>query len=518
MSWQGDQNEDRLIDTITATISAASTTVPYRIYTDLQLLCSHLCQLPPYLQKKQRTWLGHMDFNILSKVHVDPLSTLLTSRAIGQILSAQSVVDATGRQEAEFMYALLSRDVLIDIESTEEEIIRYFRQNCADNDADINTIDEFEAYYDPINAIFWYTRDTFLYRLLNKALREQTIDTLYSLRYFIKDLHLQLRERHNKQQQLARAATPITNDNMTTTERNNQQIMTVYRGQLMNNSEFDRKIRCNTNGFFSVSNFFSTTIHENLAREVYAGTRSSSETTEEQSVLFRIDIDRHVNKFPYAILTSESAFDAVEGEVLFTMGSVFKILSVLISENGGYWNVQLKLTDDEDKELQALTEFIKSDIIQPNPLESLARLLIEMGSNKKAEHYYLKLFDDPTFTSNSINLISLYNNLGSVYQAMSHYEKAIEFFEKALEIKSKYSPDTDRFVAILYSNLGSIYNDQGKYDKAYRYYGKALQAELDMINPNQRDIATYYSNIGNVCNTRKQYTEAIEMLEKSVEI
>jgi hypothetical protein len=44
----------------------------------------------------------------------------------------------------------------------------------------------------------------------------------------------------------------------------------VFRGQLMKNNEFDRKIRYNTGDLFPISTFLSTTPHENLAT-VYAG-------------------------------------------------------------------------------------------------------------------------------------------------------------------------------------------------------------------------------------------------------
>ncbi|CAM4937448.1 unnamed protein product [Rotaria socialis] len=501
-------------------ISETSSIVPCRIYTNLELLCAHLCHLPPYLKRKRRACIGQMNISILSQTCTDDLSILLNATAINQLLFAKSTTDVIRRQEAEFMYALLSRDILIDIKSTEEEIIKYFREKCAGNDADLNVVDEFEEYYDAINAIFWYTRNTFLYRLLNKALREQDIDTLYSLRYFIKDLHLKIRERHNTQkQQLVLTTTCITDYTKPTPDASNERIIRVYRGQLMSTAEFNRKILYNTNGFFSVSSFFSTTIHENLAREIYAGNRSSSNlTAAEQSILFQIDIDQQVNKFPYANISTESAFDEAEGEILFTMGSVFRILSVHLNEEDGYWNVILRLTDEEDKELRMLSEFIKLDIVTPNPLESLATLLIRMGSNKEAERYNRILLSDQAFISDPVNLATVFNNLGFICQAMSQHEKAIEYFEKMLEIKLECSPETENFASIAYNNLGSIYNDKGKYDEACRYYTKAVETELNTTNPNQRAIATYYSNIGNLFNVQKRYTEAIEMFERSVEI
>ncbi|CAF1100524.1 unnamed protein product [Rotaria sordida] len=88
--------------------------------------------------------------------------------------------EETKRQEAEFMYAEILREILIQIDSTEDEMLDYCRPKYADNKAQLVFIEEFKEYYDQCNAIFWYTRDTFLYRLLNTSFREQ--DIIHSMR------------------------------------------------------------------------------------------------------------------------------------------------------------------------------------------------------------------------------------------------------------------------------------------------------------------------------------------------
>ena len=40
--------------------------------------------------------------------------------------------------------------------------------------------------YSSETAIWWYTRDSFIYRILNKALRTQNIQILISFRFLIK--------------------------------------------------------------------------------------------------------------------------------------------------------------------------------------------------------------------------------------------------------------------------------------------------------------------------------------------
>ncbi|CAF0778567.1 unnamed protein product [Didymodactylos carnosus] len=291
----------------------------------LQPFCDQLSSTPSFQQRRQRPRERFIRNDFTLTPLLSPPSPLPTDSTTDYSVVSHSN-NTVKQQEADFMYGQLFRDILIRQESTREEMIEYCRQKYANNQADLNMIDEFKDYYDKCNAIKWYTRDTFLYRLLNKALRDQEVDTLYSIRYFMKDLHAQIVDKYGQQYLMA-----ITFNNVGTSILT---IKTVYRGQLMTNEEFDKKIRYNTGGFFLVSSFFSTTIKKDLAC-IFAGDGSRST---ESSVLFQIDIDHHVKEFDYADVTKESAFDDTEEEVLFSMGAVFRILSVH-RVKASFWNV-----------------------------------------------------------------------------------------------------------------------------------------------------------------------------------
>ena len=112
-----------------------------------------------------------------------------------------------------------------------------------------------------------------------------------------------------------------------------------------------------------MTSFFSTTQKENLAT-VYAGDLGKSKgVSTEQSFLCQIDIDRSINKFPYANISSQSVFDETGSETLFTMGAVFRILSIHFDSDQGFWNVHLKITGDEDKELRNLSDYDTEDYV-----------------------------------------------------------------------------------------------------------------------------------------------------------
>ncbi|CAF1278122.1 unnamed protein product [Adineta steineri] len=469
------------------------------IYKNVESLCHKLLQLPYFQNKRQKAFIQNpFTINTLPPTYI-PSFTISNS-----LSSPIKSTDNTKYQEAEFMYSTFLREILIEFESTEEEMISFCRDKFADDKTQLNYIEEFEDYYESSNAIFWYTRDTFLYRMLNQSLRDVDIDTLYKLRYFIKDLHLQLTEQHKLQQISVSVDQPSS-------------IQTVYRGQLMDNNEFDKKIRYNIGGFFSVSSFLSTTPFKNLA-SVYAGGGSSVQQSDAQHVLFHIDIDNSIKKFFYADVTAQSVFAKVECETLFTMGAIYRILSVTLdSENT--WNVKLKLTGDEDEELKALTEHMKYDIITPYPLLNLAKLMVKMGYYENAEKYHLLLLEDRLAIDDMRIWAGIHNNLGLIYSHLNQEAKAIENSEKGIAILIEHSSETDlEQLQAAYNNFGEHYRIRGDFQTALLYYNKALNVAIENTDANQIQTATVYNNIAIIYATQYRQHEALEMLERTLSI
>jgi hypothetical protein len=73
---------------------------------------------------------------------------------------------------------------------------RRFYQN---NSTQMAQIDDFEKNYHADKAINWYSRNSFVYRLLNKALRTQNLVIIFKFRHFIRDVYKQLTKLHRKQ-------------------------------------------------------------------------------------------------------------------------------------------------------------------------------------------------------------------------------------------------------------------------------------------------------------------------------
>ena len=459
------------------------------VYTDLSSLCKQLESLPKVQhQRLSVRWDYDLNSSITDLFELPSCESIAATPFLSRML-LPTVPITSKRQEAQFLYASLLREILINLDSSIEEMVDFCREKYADNETELNYIAEFEEWYEADNAVFWYTRDTFLYRMLNKALLDQDIDTLYSMRYFIKDLHLQLQQLHSAAQQ-------------------SSAVDTVYRGQLMRNKEFEKRIRNNQSGFFSVSGFLSTTLDEDLASR-YAGDGSRRE--KEQSVLFQINIDSTVNKFSYANISSISAFAKTEKETLFSMGAVFRIES-LNETQPGLWTVILKLTGEEDNELRQLTDYMRQKILVVSPLNSLAKLLLEMGDYKRAKQFCFRLLEDNTVTGNWKSLAGVHNTLGFIYHQTGDKERAMQHYEKSIQLQ----PETASTLAAPYSNLGALYDDAGDYNNALTCHKKALHIELSSSAPDETHLAHYYNNIGEAFREEERYEEALPMYEAAL--
>jgi len=57
------------------------------------------------------------------------------------------------------------------------------------NEHELRIIEESQRTYRPEDTIRWYTRPAFLYRLLNKPLRQLDVPMIFCFGFFLKDLH-----------------------------------------------------------------------------------------------------------------------------------------------------------------------------------------------------------------------------------------------------------------------------------------------------------------------------------------
>lgn len=157
------------------------------------------------------------------------------------------------------------------------------------NVAELKKLEEFENTYTSEKAIWWYTRDSFLYRLSNRALRQQNIDAMFMFGFYIRDMYNQLKIEHQK---FISNHSTIPN-------------ITVYRGQLISLNEIT-ELKDKSDHRIVVNSFFSTTRNRSYALALLNS--SIQPHSQLQSVLFEIELNTQDRSCLFGNISHFSAF------------------------------------------------------------------------------------------------------------------------------------------------------------------------------------------------------------------
>ncbi|CAF1200358.1 unnamed protein product [Didymodactylos carnosus] len=204
-----------------------------------------------------------------------------------------------------------------------DELILMCQKEYKDNKAELKILREVEKDYVADQSLWWYTQESFLYRLMNKALRVQNIDLLFLFRFFMRDIRKQL-EQH-------RCSSSVR----------------LYHDQLISNEELQTP-KDSIGQLISVNSFLSTSISRQLALSFLELSTISDDL---QRVLFEIDADPRLSGIKqFANITSFSYFPG-EDEVLMMSGSIFRLVNIH-RDDGRVWIIQMTLCDDNDHDLK----------------------------------------------------------------------------------------------------------------------------------------------------------------------
>jgi hypothetical protein len=112
-------------------------------------------------------------------------------------------IDNLQRERNAFNWAQMSLIIILRVSRPTDNVYRGILDECRGiyktNKTVIQKINEFERTYKPEEAISWYTRDSFLFRVVNMALRSKNIVIIWKFRFIIQDIYQQLEALHEKQ-------------------------------------------------------------------------------------------------------------------------------------------------------------------------------------------------------------------------------------------------------------------------------------------------------------------------------
>jgi preprotein translocase subunit SecA/nephrocystin-3 len=228
-----------------------------------------------------------------------------------------------------------------------------------------------------------------------------------------------------------------------------------------------------------------------------------------------IKIDPSKNSAPFASINNVSYYNT-EAEFLFSMHTIFRIGNMIQNnDNPRLWEVHLIQTNDNDPQLNALTERLRNEIRGSTEWDRLGKLLLKLGQFTKAEQLYEVLLDQ---TYNDREKAHFYHQLGWSKKNQKKYQEAITFYEKSLQIKGEFLPRNHPLFAVSLKDIGSVYEKMNEYSKALLYYEKSLEMQLNSSPSNQSGLAYAYSNIGSVYEKMGEYSKALSFHEKAIEI
>ena len=276
---------------------------------------------------------------------------------------------ALSKQSAAFLWSQLLFDVLIQLPQTEtakSDMIEQCSAYYESNESQLAKINEFQNTYERGKAIEWFTMDSFIYRLINRAIRTEDMQVIYLFRFFIIDLCWELEAERKA---------------MIATERDT---FTVYRGQQIPAREF-QTMQNNVGQLISTNGFFSTSKDMNTALAFILGATNSHILT---TVMFAITVPAgNLKSVIFADIARLSRMPS-EQEVLFSLGAVFRIDKVEGDSVSGVGKVYLTVTDEGVTTIEEYKQWISGQIID-NSSEILFGCLLNMsGKRKQAEVYF----------------------------------------------------------------------------------------------------------------------------------
>ncbi|CAF1063676.1 unnamed protein product [Adineta steineri] len=375
-----------------------------------------------------------------------------------------------------------------------KEFLTYCREVYDDDENELKNVNQLQKTYKDKTPIWWYTWDAFLYRMLNQALRLMDVDMIIRMGFFIKDLDCDIQRLHSEQ----------------FGGEQSDKTFTVYRGQGLSKEGLIEMTKTK-GGLLSFNNFLSTSKNRGVSLNFAQQAATNPDLV---GILFVMSVNPTGSTTPFASVSDVSYFHT-EDEVLFSMHTIFRIGDIKpMDGNNHLYQVNLTLTNDNDQDLQTLSDQIRQETFPDNEgWERLGLLLQKMGQFTKAQEVYEVLLLQ---TTNESDKAPMYYELGWIKYNQGEYQEALSSHEKALAIRQQSLPSNHSDLGASYNNIGNVYDSMGDYPKALSYYEKALAIRQQSLPSNHPDLGSSYNNIGLVHNNMSDYPKALSYYEKAL--
>ncbi|CAF2741145.1 unnamed protein product [Rotaria sp. Silwood2] len=218
-------------------------------------------------------------------------------------------------------------------------------------------------------------------------------------------------------------------------------------------------------------------------------------------------------KRPFASIKHLSQFPEEEEEILFSVGSVFRILDVNDRRaTKGHWFVKMMMVENDD-DLNELRSQLNQQYSRYGNFCDLGSALIGMSDYDRAERYFQMLLEYTPESKASFGLIP--NFLGIIYANRGDYQKAFEFQERALKFRTQESSIqyNQHHIANTYVHLGAVYHHLGQLDLALKH----LLIAVELRSPTT-SLAFAYNGIAITYRDKDNTRLALDYFLKALDI
>lgn len=369
--------------------------------------------------------------------------------------------------------------------------IVHFAKQCqrfyAHNKVMLNQIDEFLSPsngYSSNRATRYYTRDSFLYRRINTALRQQNFQAILDFHFFLIDMQYQMQENYAQFSSLYYDG----------------DIMTFYRGQRMSKEEIESlKENRRTGSLITVNSYLSTSINRDIA--VTYIHKSSNEQL--LPVICEINAEYKNPKInrrkPFSYIGHLSHYGYTELEVLFSVGSFFRVDDVDFNKVEKIYIIKLTFIYDEDHYI--ITDdysVLKACSIEEKIFKTgdLLSKHAKLGDIKAYTFYQRFLSDDFSISIKA----ACYTGLGWLAFKQKQFDSAIVNQVKALKMNEQFNNEnpSDYLFVTSHNCIGAVHKQQQQYLEALPFYHKADMKGSGIIPIDKYAFYNTFNNIASI--------------------
>lgn len=417
----------------------------------------------------------------------------LSFRILNQV--QRSMLDLS-KEAADFMWAQLALILLQELppnKSSLDDMVAICTDFYYYDELELIIIDEFRRTYTANEALKWYSRPCFIFRLVNMILRIEDIDGLFAFRQFIIDLHMQIAAEHRKQSQ------SISNRR-------------VYRGQRLTIDELEQ-FKADTGKLISMNSFFSTSTDRDVALLFI----ESANNDRNISALFVINVDMNLES---TLCADISMFSMIpdEHEVLFSLSSVFRLGEVHHDEENDLWEIYLVATDEGRDHLAEYKQMMLDIEQEDNPYLLFGKLLSRRGLYEKAYTYYnsvSKIIPEDDWKT-QVSLKILY---GRSLFSQSKHEESLATFNRTLTLLESLGKGFESLQYLRCQfNIANVYMYTNQYESALKIYQQILNAQRKILPDNHFDIAESLSGVSWALALMGEIEQALQYCMQSLEI